>query len=48
MDDCCRALWAVRKTYRDMVATTMGAYDAFSDRASSSSASTGTGELCRM
>jgi serine/threonine protein kinase len=46
MDDCCRALWAVRKTYRDMVATTMAAYDGFSDRASSSSAS--TGELCRI
>ena len=47
MEDCCRALWAVRKTYRDMVATTMAAYDAFSDRASSSSAST-AGDLYRI
>lgn len=45
MDDCCRALWAVRKTYKDMAATTMAAYDGFSDRASSSSGSTGTGDL---
>uniref|UniRef100_A0ACD5Z4C4 Uncharacterized protein n=1 Tax=Avena sativa TaxID=4498 RepID=A0ACD5Z4C4_AVESA len=41
MDECCRALWAVRKTYKDMAATTMGAYDGFSDRGSSSSGSTG-------
>ncbi|CAM0943153.1 unnamed protein product [Alopecurus aequalis] len=49
MDDCCRALWAVRKKYRDMAATTMAAYDGFSDRASSSSASTNTtGDLYRI
>ncbi|KAM3245322.1 hypothetical protein ACQJBY_056570 [Aegilops geniculata] len=51
MDDCCRALWAVRKTYRDTVSAMAAAADAFSDRASSSSASTGTsttGDFCRM
>ncbi|XP_044410151.1 calmodulin-binding receptor-like cytoplasmic kinase 2 [Triticum aestivum] len=51
MDDCCRSLWAVRKTYRDTVSAMAAAADAFSDRASSSSASTGTsttGDFCRM
>ncbi|XP_044952916.1 calmodulin-binding receptor-like cytoplasmic kinase 2 [Hordeum vulgare subsp. vulgare] len=51
MDDCCRALWAVRKTYRDTMSAMAAAADAFSDRASSSSASTGTsttGDFCRM
>uniref|UniRef100_A0A0E0K710 Protein kinase domain-containing protein n=1 Tax=Oryza punctata TaxID=4537 RepID=A0A0E0K710_ORYPU len=42
MGECCRALWAVRKTYRDMVAAA-GDETPLSDRASSSSASTGTG-----
>ncbi|KAF0935455.1 hypothetical protein E2562_032702 [Oryza meyeriana var. granulata] len=47
MGECCRALWAVRKTYRDMVQ--VGAGDetplssSLSDRASSSAASTSTG-----
>uniref|UniRef100_A0A0D9VMT6 Protein kinase domain-containing protein n=1 Tax=Leersia perrieri TaxID=77586 RepID=A0A0D9VMT6_9ORYZ len=53
MGECCRALWAVRKTYRDMVAGTAHEtpVSSISDRASSSSASTGggdrSGDLCR-
>lgn len=48
MDDCCRALWAVRKTYRDMVAV-LAAADGFSDRASTAGASTaGAGDLYRV
>ncbi|XP_052141814.1 calmodulin-binding receptor-like cytoplasmic kinase 2 isoform X1 [Oryza glaberrima] len=53
MGECCRALWAVRKTYRDMVVAAAGdetPLSSISDRASSSSAGTGgdrSGELWR-
>ena len=35
MSDCCRALWAIRKTYRDMLAA--DATPQFSDRATTAS-----------
>ncbi|XP_040377115.1 calmodulin-binding receptor-like cytoplasmic kinase 2 [Oryza brachyantha] len=43
MGECCRALWAVRKAYRDMVQAAAGDETPLSDRASSSAASTSTG-----
>lgn len=49
MNDCCRELWTMRKTYRDMLASDVTP-QSFSDRASSSSTSTGqrSGELWRI
>uniref|UniRef100_A0A804NW93 Protein kinase domain-containing protein n=1 Tax=Zea mays TaxID=4577 RepID=A0A804NW93_MAIZE len=48
MSDCCRALWAIRKTYRDMLAA--DATPQFSDRraTTSSSSADSSGDLWRI
>ncbi|XP_066332925.1 calmodulin-binding receptor-like cytoplasmic kinase 2 [Miscanthus floridulus] len=46
MSDCCRALWAIRKTYRDMLAA--DATPQFSDRATTASSAASSGDLWRI
>jgi serine/threonine protein kinase len=46
MSDCCRSLWAIRKTYRDMLAADVTPQ--FSDRATTASSADSSGDLSRI